>query len=193
MGKKIKLCKDCKWYEHPVHGHPDGLIDLCHCPEVENINEIRLSLAQSCPNLIIGELKTINPKIRDYAFCYNERDWDDGCGEKGKYWQSITPEPVVEKKSFWKKIIDYFNINRGLTMSVKVEKEPDYIGMIQENCCFCRTLTPFWFRKLDVACCEECASRANEEDFPSKKEWIRRERIAAPTYREIQDEKCLKL
>jgi len=46
-----------------------------------------------------------------------------------------------------------------------------------ENCCFCRRETTFWYQK-QIACCKDCASRANKEDMPTKAQWIRRERIA---------------
>lgn len=65
-------------------------------------------------------------------------------------------------------------------------------GFSCERCCFCRTLTHYWSatdsRKPgeQVACCEHCASRADVEDLPTKRVWMRRERIAhRPTYGEI--------
>jgi hypothetical protein len=47
-----------------------------------------------------------------------------------------------------------------------------------ERCCFCRNSTRFWYKPKDVACCRECALRAEPEDVPTKKVWCRRERIA---------------
>ena len=84
-------------------------------------------------------------------------------------------------------------------MPVIVKSEFERLGVTtldkddMELCCFCRTPTEFWTeiesRPADhVACCESCASRAWEEDVPSKSVWIRRERIATlPTFRDIQD------
>jgi hypothetical protein len=51
-------------------------------------------------------------------------------------------------------------------------------GTAVERCCFCRTVTHFWFVPNDVACCESCAKRADAADVPDKHAWCRRERIA---------------
>ena len=63
-----------------------------------------------------------------------------------------------------------------------------------ERCCFCRKATPFWTSIEDrapgdqVACCDGCASRGFPSDVPSKRVWMRRERISiAPTFREEND------
>jgi hypothetical protein len=48
----------------------------------------------------------------------------------------------------------------------------------QERCCFCRKPTRYWFTPKDVACCQECAKRAEPEDVPTKDVWFKRERIA---------------
>lgn len=47
-----------------------------------------------------------------------------------------------------------------------------------ERCCFCREPTRYWFLPKDVACCEECASKAEPADVPDKDAWCRRERVA---------------
>ena len=63
---------------------------------------------------------------------------------------------------------------------VEVEREPEQLSRFElENCCFCRQKTPYWYTRKDVACCECCARFANASDVPSKKVWMRRERIAA--------------
>lgn len=62
-----------------------------------------------------------------------------------------------------------------------VEIDPE----AKEHCCFCRKLTAHWFnskRTKDVACCTSCAKLANEEDVPTKTDWVRRERIANPRF-----------
>lgn len=67
-----------------------------------------------------------------------------------------------------------------------VEREPkSMIAMGElEHCCFCRTPTPTWTTLADrkaieqVACCEQCALKAEPKDVPSKEVWCRREEIA---------------
>jgi hypothetical protein len=62
---------------------------------------------------------------------------------------------------------------------IKLVEEPfDCPTLPPENCCFCRTPTRMWYKKNDVACCSECAERADPEDVPQKSVWLRRERIA---------------
>lgn len=62
---------------------------------------------------------------------------------------------------------------------VPIQQEPAYMGYrTAENCCFCRKPTRFWHKDTDVACCQSCAELADEEDMPTKKQWLRRERIA---------------
>ncbi len=63
---------------------------------------------------------------------------------------------------------------------IKVEIEPEDMGPVKENCCFCRRPTPYWIVNADVACCQSCATRATKADIPTKDQWIRRERIANP-------------
>ncbi len=50
-----------------------------------------------------------------------------------------------------------------------------------ERCCFCWNFTLFWtnlesrenksFPEMNVACCPQCAQKANEEDVPFKDRW----------------------
>lgn len=47
-----------------------------------------------------------------------------------------------------------------------------------ERCCFCRRPTRYWYLPKDVACCQECARKAEPKDVPTKKVWCRREQIA---------------
>ena len=47
-----------------------------------------------------------------------------------------------------------------------------------ERCCFCRKLTRHWYLPKDVACCQDCAKKADRKDVPTKKVWCRREQIA---------------
>ncbi len=61
---------------------------------------------------------------------------------------------------------------------VNVEKEPNDFSLPEEQCVFCRGVTAYWYRKADIACCQGCAAHANDEDFPTKEQWVRRERIA---------------
>jgi hypothetical protein len=70
-------------------------------------------------------------------------------------------------------------------MSIQIVKEPgDPRKWEMEKCCFCRTQTQHWTalegrtEGQQVACCPECAQKANPEDVPTKKVWMRRERIA---------------
>lgn len=49
----------------------------------------------------------------------------------------------------------------------------------QEYCCFCRKKTIYWYTPKDVACCQDCATRAEPKDVPSKKQWCRREDIVS--------------
>ena len=63
-----------------------------------------------------------------------------------------------------------------LTLTYQPDPTPPF-----ERCCFCRRPTPFWFQPKDVACCRECGGRAEPSDVPSKKEWMRRERLASPS------------
>ena len=64
----------------------------------------------------------------------------------------------------------------------------EHIDEDVERCCFCRKRTGFWTLLSDrtpgeqVACCASCARVAKEEDVPTKKVWIRRERIAEPSW-----------
>jgi len=53
--------------------------------------------------------------------------------------------------------------------------EPDLCAI--ERCCFCRKETRYWYKPKDVACCQECAVKAEPVDVPSKKIWCRREDI----------------
>lgn len=68
---------------------------------------------------------------------------------------------------------------------IKDEEDPDPPF---ERCCFCRTATPSWTtlkgRKpgQQVACCPQCAKRAEPKDVPSKEDWCRREDIATPSF-----------
>jgi hypothetical protein len=62
-------------------------------------------------------------------------------------------------------------------IEVSLEPEPAVWSTI-EACCFCRELTRYWFVPKDVACCQKCAGAAEAKDVPSKKVWLRRERIA---------------
>ncbi len=63
-------------------------------------------------------------------------------------------------------------------MSVVVVKEKGWTGGVCENCCLCRTPTPFWFGtgELNVALCEACASTADESTIPTKAAWMASER-----------------
>lgn len=63
---------------------------------------------------------------------------------------------------------------------ISVTEEPDsaFNRRCRERCCFCREHTQFWYVPKDVAVCKACALKANQEDVPDKKHWLRRERIA---------------
>jgi len=68
-------------------------------------------------------------------------------------------------------------------MAVKIKHDGEAAGEPAERCCFCRKPTRYWFespRTKDVACCRECAKHAEPKDFPTKKQWCRREEIANP-------------
>ena len=63
-------------------------------------------------------------------------------------------------------------------MSVDVTKEPDDMDYLPaENCCVCREPTRYWYGSgpLNVALCQACAIRANQETLPTKKQWIEAE------------------
>lgn len=64
-------------------------------------------------------------------------------------------------------------------MGLQLTREPESLSdKGSERCCFCREVTPYWYQPKDVAVCKGCAPYANPEDVPSKKDWLRRERIA---------------
>lgn len=69
-------------------------------------------------------------------------------------------------------------------MPVPIEPDPDPELDLFENCCFCRRPTRYWTELASrkpggqVACCPDCAGRAEPSDVPSKKTWWRREKIA---------------
>jgi hypothetical protein len=63
-------------------------------------------------------------------------------------------------------------------MAIEVKLEKDDLPLGVERCCFCRKITPYWYKPADVACCQSCAKRADDRDVPDKKTWCRRERIA---------------
>lgn len=67
-------------------------------------------------------------------------------------------------------------------MSIPVKREPDNCGLPMENCCMCRTPTPYWYGSgpLNVALCESCANKHSEEDLPTKAEWLAKERRLNP-------------
>jgi hypothetical protein len=62
--------------------------------------------------------------------------------------------------------------------------EPDSDELPFEACCFCRRSTLYWTELANrkpggqVACCADCAGRADPEDVPTKDIWWRREVIA---------------
>ena len=72
---------------------------------------------------------------------------------------------------------------------IPVETDPfnTTAPMALECCCFCRKPSNSWTKLPNrtggdqVACCDSCAKRAHPEDVPSKRVWMRREAIAAPT------------
>ena len=83
-------------------------------------------------------------------------------------------------------------------MTIPVTPEPTHGVAIDtddmEHCCFCRKPTISWTAIEErapgdqVACCEGCASRGFPSDVPSKRVWMRRERIShSPTFREIDE------
>lgn len=58
-------------------------------------------------------------------------------------------------------------------MSIEVEKEPkEFLDCPAEHCFSCDRPTHFWYVKKDVPCCQICAKKVNDEDVPSKQEWI---------------------
>lgn len=63
-----------------------------------------------------------------------------------------------------------------------INLDPD--ERIQENCCICRKPTLMWTELPDrtpgdqVALCERCAHHANPDEVPTKKLWLRHERIS---------------
>lgn len=61
---------------------------------------------------------------------------------------------------------------------VNITSESPWNRKESDRCCFCRERTDKWYEPKDVACCDKCAIHANEYDFPSKREWLRREAIA---------------
>ena len=61
---------------------------------------------------------------------------------------------------------------------IEVTHEPELDFRAIERCCFCRKPTRHWYKPKDVACCEDCAKKADHKDVPSKKTWCRREDIA---------------
>jgi hypothetical protein len=71
---------------------------------------------------------------------------------------------------------------------IKIHEEPVEISDVKELCCFCRKPTSFWYTPEGqdpgkaVACCPDCACRAEPQDVPDKKTWIRRERIAVGSF-----------
>ena len=62
-------------------------------------------------------------------------------------------------------------------IDVELEKGVEVFREV-EHCCFCRKPTRFWYLPKDVACCQQCAKKAEPKDVPSKKVWCRREQIA---------------
>ena len=65
-------------------------------------------------------------------------------------------------------------------MTVKIEKEPQDFsnGLPLELCCVCRHPTSWWYGSgpKNVALCPECAEAINEEELPTKAEWLAKER-----------------
>jgi hypothetical protein len=57
---------------------------------------------------------------------------------------------------------------------IEVIREPDDMGLM-ERCCFCRRQTKHWTTLSDrrdgdqVACCCDCARRAERNDVPTKR------------------------
>lgn len=49
---------------------------------------------------------------------------------------------------------------------------------IAENCCICREPTYYWYQPKDVALCKKCAHTIEEEDIPTKIDWILQEELA---------------
>lgn len=75
---------------------------------------------------------------------------------------------------------------------IPIQHDGEREGEVLEQCCFCRAFTHYWSatdsRKPgeQVALCEKCAARADVVDLPTKKVWMRHERIAhRPTFRDL--------
>lgn len=54
---------------------------------------------------------------------------------------------------------------------IKIEKEPDGLGNIKENCCFCYRPTEFWAVRVNVAVCEHCSTVRTDDELPTKRAW----------------------
>lgn len=52
-------------------------------------------------------------------------------------------------------------------------------GSDLEVCCLCRRPTHFWTVDQSLALCPRCASHAEQQDLPTKSEWMRKEEIIA--------------
>jgi len=68
-------------------------------------------------------------------------------------------------------------------MTIAIEHDGSGPGSIKENCCKCRTPTPYWTGTgaANVALCPACAGIYEEKDLPTKKEWCDAEKKRMPT------------
>lgn len=63
-------------------------------------------------------------------------------------------------------------------MGLKIVHDGSNPGDVHENCCICRTPTPWWWGTgaRNVALCPDCAKTAKARELPTKEVWCAIER-----------------